>query len=179
MNISILVILKDFILFCEENNITEPTKKDIEKYVAYSHYDIINDENIYDVEYFEEELEKVLSNIFENTVGIPRKEEEEETPCMIEYELLAISKPEKSEKALDELISILKKNNTKITKAETWGDKQLAYPLKKDGVSYQRGFYTDYIFSVEAKNVDETISNIDEILRKTSNVIKFIIVKSI
>lgn len=30
MNIPLLIILKDFILFCEEHEITEPTKIDIQ-----------------------------------------------------------------------------------------------------------------------------------------------------
>ena len=57
MNISILVILKDFILFCEENNITEPTKKDIRDYVTSMHFDFMDESDAdFDLGYFESEV---------------------------------------------------------------------------------------------------------------------------
>lgn len=182
MNISILVILKDFILFCDEHGITEPTKKDIRDYVASMHFDFMNEsEADFDVEYFEKDVEKALENVFKNIVGIPRKEKTERKR-MIKHEMIAIIKPENSENALDTVIDIIKKQSAKITKAETWGEKKLAYPIRKNGAMYEKGFYIQLYFKVEAVNncmssVYEAIANIEEELNKNQNIIKHIIVK--
>ena len=180
MNISILIILKDFILFCDEHGITEPTKKDIRDYIASMHFDFMNETPAedFDIEYFEKEVEKTLLNTFKNIVGIPRKEKTEHKK-MVHHEMIAILKPKEGENALSlaSIKKLLKKYEAKIETAEAWGEKKLAYPIKKDNVMYNTGFYIQIKFKVNEIEVDETIATIDEELKNTSDVIKFIIVR--
>ena len=55
-----ILMIKDFLLFCEEEKIEKPTKEDIETYVTSCYYDIVNDDTIEDKKEFEEKLVNLL-----------------------------------------------------------------------------------------------------------------------
>lgn len=55
-----ILMIKDFLLFCEEEEIERPTKEDIETYVTACYYDIVNDDSIENKEEFEEKLVNLL-----------------------------------------------------------------------------------------------------------------------
>ena len=65
MNIPLIIVLKDFILYCDENNIEEPNTKDIEDYVTSCHYDFFDTiEDFYSVKSFENAVTELLTQIF-------------------------------------------------------------------------------------------------------------------
>ena len=71
MNIPLLIILKDFIIFCDENNITEPTQKDIRNYIASEHFNFLNESPAdFDTISFENAVAETLGDVFKNKIKI-------------------------------------------------------------------------------------------------------------
>ena len=55
-----ILMIKDFLLFCEEEEIEKPTKEDIETYVTSCSYDIAYDDSIKNKKKFEKNLVNLL-----------------------------------------------------------------------------------------------------------------------
>lgn len=86
---------------------------------------------------------------------------------MKNYELVAIIKDNEvaindSKKVIDDL---LKANDIKITNQDTWGSKELAYPIKKENT----GYYIIYYITGEGK----AVKAIESTLRIKENIIRF------
>lgn len=91
---------------------------------------------------------------------------------MREYELAVLYHPDLEvdlSKAEDRIATIIKNNDGKITGTDNWGKRKLAYPIKKlDHAVYV--FYNVELPAEKAQKVDET-------LRITDEVIRFLLVK--
>ena len=91
---------------------------------------------------------------------------------MREYELAVLYHPDLEvdlSKAEDRVAAIIKNNQGKITSTDNWGKRKLAYPIKKlDHAVYV--FYGVELPAERAQKVDET-------LRITDEVIRFLLVK--
>lgn len=91
---------------------------------------------------------------------------------MREYELAVLYHPDLEvdlSKAEDRVATIIKNNQGKITSTDNWGKRKLAYPIKK----LDHGVYVFYGVELPA----ERAQKVDETLRITDEVIRFLLVK--
>lgn len=174
MNIPLLIVLKDFILFCEEHEITEPTKKDIQDYVTSNHFNFLNEsEYNFDIVSFENELEKLLVNIFKNKIGIASVNTQEQPKKKHKYyELITLFKPESSKNALEQVEKVLKIEGVNVANMQEWGIKNLAYPCR----GYEQGFYLYFELYIDTENEKEIAEEIEKELKENENIIKILIV---
>ena len=86
------------------------------------------------------------------------------------FELLLISNKHTT---MGGITKILNRYDCKILVKEAWGDKLLAYPVRKHNTKYNKGFY--YFYRFEMTN-DESIHNIQDEITNKSDVLKHIIV---
>lgn len=88
-----------------------------------------------------------------------------------EYELTVITPlsptSAKGEKALKKVEANIKEAG-KLDKKEDWGEKKLAYPIKK----HQSGFYHFFRFHASPA----TIANLDKSLKLNDNIIRYLII---
>ncbi len=68
-----------------------------------------------------------------------------------------------------ELLASITKNFGKLTKDESWGSRELAYPIKKQ----DQAFYVHFEFEAEPKN----ISSLDKNLKLNEDVIRYLLIK--
>lgn len=83
---------------------------------------------------------------------------------MNSYYLTLVLKPNLEEKARLELLESLKKKFAKIEKEDLWGQRSLAYPIKRQ----LSGYYAHFVIEVEpkiAKDLDKTLRLEEDILR--------------
>lgn len=83
---------------------------------------------------------------------------------MNNYYLTLVLKPDLEEKARQELLESLKKKFAKVEKEDLWGQRSLAYPIKKQ----TSGFYAHFEIEAEpkiAKDLDKTLRSEEDILR--------------
>ena len=89
------------------------------------------------------------------------------------YEHTFIATPELSSSELDSLnekiLSILKKNSSKIVKKEEWGIRTLAYPIKKNTKGNYNNLY------IEGNN--KIIKELEQFERYDERIIKFLSIK--
>lgn len=93
---------------------------------------------------------------------------------MSDYELTLVLDPKLSEKELEEFTETFKKQTApeaRVEKSETWGRKQLAYPLKKS----QSALYLHFQLNALNPNV---VSNLSNKLKINKNVLRYLLVKS-
>jgi small subunit ribosomal protein S6 len=91
---------------------------------------------------------------------------------MHQYEIAIIYHPDLEidiEKATDKVEKIFKDNGAKITKTDNWGKRKLAYKINKQ----DHGIYAFYTLDIAPEKVDK----INEILRITDEVIRYLITK--
>ena len=94
------------------------------------------------------------------------------------YETVFILTPVLSKNQVEETIenvnSLLKKNQVGIEKHESWGLKKLAYPIKKK----KTGYYELFLFSLDgeipSKNI---ISELELFFNRDERVIRFLIIR--
>lgn len=84
------------------------------------------------------------------------------------YYLTLVLKPDLEEKARQELLTEVKKKmlgeSGKLGKEDLWGEKDLAYPIKKQ----TKGFYVHFEFETNpfvAKTIDKNLKVEEDILR--------------
>lgn len=87
---------------------------------------------------------------------------------MNQYYLTLVLKPDLEEKARGELLEGLKKKvtgaNGKITKEDLWGNRDLAYPIKKQS----KGFFAHFELETEpplVKGLDKSLKVEEDIIR--------------
>lgn len=173
MNIPILIILKDFIMFCEENEITEPTKENIQDYITSEHFNFLNeiDKEKYNIETFEKELKQKLENVFFDIVGVPKRVTTKPKKDQY-YELITLLKPEAQENAQEKIKNLLPIDGVKIANAQDWGIKKLAYPVK----NYTQGYYIYFELYINKEREKEITEAIEKTLRENDDIIKILLV---
>lgn len=88
---------------------------------------------------------------------------------MSDYALTILLKPDLDEKARGELIESVTKRMGKVKKDDLWGNRELAYPIKKQ----QKAFYAHFEF--EANPGD--ISSLDKSLKLEEDIIRYLLVR--
>jgi small subunit ribosomal protein S6 len=97
---------------------------------------------------------------------------------MRNYEIMFIVKPTLSEedikKTADNFKAVIEDNGSKVTGVDAWGQKSLAYDMKKGSEVFKSGYY--YVYQVEA-NDDKAIKEFDRLAGISSDVIRHLIIK--
>lgn len=88
---------------------------------------------------------------------------------MNNYALTILLKPDLDEKARGEVIESVTKRMGKVKKDDLWGNRELAYPIKKQ----QKAFYAHFEF--EANPGD--ISSLDKSLKLEEDIIRYLLVR--
>ncbi len=85
------------------------------------------------------------------------------------YYLTLVLKPDMEEKASKELLDSLKKKFEKVVKEDLWGERDLAYPIKKQ----TKGFYVHLELEADPK----VIKDIDKTLKVEEDIIRYLLVR--
>ncbi len=97
---------------------------------------------------------------------------------MRKYEIMFIVKPTLQEDAIKSVGSkfqkTLENNGAKITNVDAWGQKTLAYEIKKGNETYKSGYY--YVIDLESKD-DKAIKEFDRLALISSDVIRHIVIR--
>ena len=97
---------------------------------------------------------------------------------MRNYEIMFIVKPTLSEedikKAADNFKSVIEDNGSKVTGVDAWGQKTLAYDMKKGSEVFKSGYY--YVYQVEARD-DKAIKEFDRLAGISSDIIRHLIIR--
>ncbi len=88
---------------------------------------------------------------------------------MNNYYLTLVLKPDLEEKARKELLENIKKSFTKVGKEDLWGNKSLAYPIKKS----TSGYYVHF----EAEAEPKEIKALDKILKLEEDVLRYLLIR--
>jgi small subunit ribosomal protein S6 len=93
---------------------------------------------------------------------------------MNQYELIYIIQPEldsDATKAVDERVSqAITNNKGEITSSEMWGQRKLAYPIKK----YFEGYYILHNVQMPPSAVTE----VERIMRLNEDIIRFLVIRT-
>lgn len=97
---------------------------------------------------------------------------------MRHYEIMFIVKPTLSEddikKVANNFKDVLEKLNAKITHVDEWGQRPLAYDIKKGSETFKSGYY--YVYNVDAE-AHEAIKEFDRLARISSDIVRHLIIK--
>ena len=97
---------------------------------------------------------------------------------MRNYEIMFIVKPTLSEddikKTADNFKATLETNGAKVTNVDAWGQKTLAYEMKKGSEVFKSGYY--YVYQIEA-NDDKAIKEFDRLAGISSDIVRHLIIK--
>ncbi len=93
---------------------------------------------------------------------------------MKKYEAMIILDPSLEEDPREEIIKeiqeLIKKNNGQFLDINIWGKRKLAYPIKK----FEDGFYIILTFNGQ----NETIIELNRVMKIRDNIIRFMITKA-
>ena len=97
---------------------------------------------------------------------------------MRNYEIMFIVKPTLAEDEIKKVATSFQKtledNGAKLTNVDAWGQRTLAYEIKKGSETYKSGYY--YVLNLEA-NDDKAIKEFDRLALISSDVIRHLIIK--
>ncbi len=97
---------------------------------------------------------------------------------MKNYEIMFIVKPTLSEedikKTADNFKAVIEDNGSKVTGVDAWGQKTLAYDMKKGSEVFKSGYY--YVYQVEASD-DKAIKEFDRLAGISSDIIRHLIIR--
>ncbi len=97
---------------------------------------------------------------------------------MRNYEIMFIVKPTLSEEEIKKTAAsfqkILENNNAKVINVDAWGQKTLAYEIKKGNETYKSGYY--YVIELESKD-DKAIKEFDRLALISSDLIRHLIIR--
>jgi len=97
---------------------------------------------------------------------------------MRNYEIMFIVKPTLSETEINKVAEDLKKTlesyGSKVTGVDAWGQRTLAYEIKKRSEVFKSGYY--YVYQVEA-NDDLGVKEFDRIAGISADVIRHLIIR--
>ncbi len=88
-----------------------------------------------------------------------------EVMCIVDADL----DKEASEKAIEKVQDLIKKNKGKVENVDIWGRRKLAYLIDR----HKDGFYVVISF----KGENQTIEELDRVLKLTGDIIRFMIVR--
>lgn len=97
---------------------------------------------------------------------------------MNKYEIMFIVKPTLSEddikKTADNFKATLENNGATVTSVDAWGQKTLAYEMKKGSEVFKSGYY--YVYQVEANDYS-AVKEFDRLAGISSDIIRHLIIK--
>jgi small subunit ribosomal protein S6 len=97
---------------------------------------------------------------------------------MKKYELMFIVKPTLSEEDIKKVAESFKKtlelNGSKVTSTDEWGQKALAYDMKKGSETYKSGYY--FVYEVEAED-EKGVKEFDRLARISADVIRSLVTR--
>lgn len=97
---------------------------------------------------------------------------------MRNYEIMFIVKPTLSEddikKTADNFKATLENNDAKVNSVDAWGQKALAYEMKKGSEVFKSGYY--YVYQIEASD-DKAIKEFDRLAGISSDIVRHLIIK--
>jgi len=97
---------------------------------------------------------------------------------MRNYEIMFIVKSTLSEeeikKVADNFKSTLENNGTKVTNVDAWGQRTLAYEMKKGSEVFKSGYY--FVYQAEASD-DKGINEFDRLALISSDIVRHLIIK--
>ena len=97
---------------------------------------------------------------------------------MKNYEIMFIVKPTLAEEEIKTVASKFQKtletNGAKVTNVDAWGQKTLAYEIKKGNDTFKSGYY--YVIDLEA-NDDKAINEFNRLALISSDIIRHLIIK--
>ena len=97
---------------------------------------------------------------------------------MKNYEIMFIVRPTLSEEDIKKVATsfqkIIEDNGAKLTNVDAWGQKTLAYDIKKGSETYKSGYY--YVLNFEA-NDDKAVKEFDRLALISSDIIRHLIIK--
>lgn len=97
---------------------------------------------------------------------------------MRNYEIMFIVRPTLSEddikKVAENFKSTLETNGSKVTGVDAWGQRTLAYEMKKGSEVFKSGYY--YVYQVGASD-DKGIKEFDRLAGISSDIIRHLIIK--
>ena len=97
---------------------------------------------------------------------------------MRNYEIMFIVRPTLAEDEIKKVASSFQKtletNGAKVTGVDAWGQKTLAYDIKKGNNVYKSGYY--FVLSVESKT-DKATKEFDRLALISNDIIRHLIIK--
>ena len=97
---------------------------------------------------------------------------------MKQYEIMFIVKPTITEDEIKTVAANFQKtletNGAKITGVDAWGQKTLAYEIKKGNETYKSGYY--YVINLEAAD-DQAINEFNRLALISSDIIRHLIIR--
>lgn len=97
---------------------------------------------------------------------------------MRNYEIMFIVKPTLEEKAIKDVAAnfqkTLEKNGAKVTNVDAWGQRALAYEIKKGNTVYKSGYY--YVVELEAKD-DKAVKEFDRLALISQDIIRHLVIR--
>lgn len=97
---------------------------------------------------------------------------------MRKYEIMFIVKPTLQEDAIKNVAASFQKtlesNGAKVTNVDAWGQRTLAYEIKKGNDTYKSGYY--YVINLES-NDDKAIKEFDRLALISSDVIRHLVIR--
>lgn len=97
---------------------------------------------------------------------------------MRKYEIMFIVKPTLQEDAIKNAAANFQKtleaNGAKITNVDAWGQRTLAYEIKKGSDTYKSGYY--YVINLES-NDDKAVKEFDRLALISSDVIRHLVIR--
>ena len=97
---------------------------------------------------------------------------------MRNYEIMFIVKSTLGEDEIKKVAATFQKtletNGAKVTSVDAWGQKTLAYEIKKGSERHKSGYY--FVLEVEA-NDDKAVKEFDRLARINQNIIRYLIIK--
>lgn len=98
---------------------------------------------------------------------------------MKKYEIMFIVRPTIKEDEIKSVASnfqkVLEKNGAKITNVDAWGQKTLAYEIKKRNETYKSGYY--YVINLESDN-SKAVDEFDRLALISNDVIRHLVIRN-
>lgn len=97
---------------------------------------------------------------------------------MRNYEIMFIIRPTLGEDDIKKVASNFQKtletNGAKVVSVDAWGQKTLAYEIKKGSETHKSGYY--FVLNIEA-NDDKAVKEFDRLARISADIIRHLIIR--
>lgn len=96
---------------------------------------------------------------------------------MKNYEIMFIVKSTLAEEEIKKVANNIQKsletNGAKVNNVDAWGQKTLAYEIKKGSEKHKSGYY--YVLNIES-NDDKAIKEFDRLARINPNILRYLVI---